>query len=770
MTTKLLDGLKDLPNPYDFANPVPASSPQAFIGRETQLKDVGYYLDEAIKTKQPISIALVGERAAGKTSLLNWIQHGAGERGLCVARIDLNEGDAESALKFFFKVFNSVLGAAVRSHSPDDDSTFSFEGMHGRTYQTYLEMISTFEIPQDRTWCPFLFPIVYANAMSRNKPDALVPEDLLKEDLARIQQESGRQLALLFDECNVLADKRPILEMFRNVFMNMPGFFLVLTGTPGLFPVIDEVFSPIVRQFQRIRVDPFESEEETDRCIRGGLERIGIKEAKSLVGEQTAGELHELTAGRPYEIQLLCHSMFKRLQLGQAQRMELSVPVLDDVLRQLRSAQAERERRVIQAVRSLENESLRALQVFCGYSPAASPEDILTVEYVCSGNRRFESDELLRQLDHLVDMGVTTVTSTGIEFTGDYFDRVYTKYYAKHRNELVSFPEIPIDIALQLRLGHTLTRSGSRVRVPPFVVHRGTERDWPQPGDFLEFLMAAPQESVGPSSSRTAPPAPIARGVYEILFDLYARGTRETSASEVVVEFPFARFVIPLLEAPDAADGARDKFEAAVAQIESRSRERNGKVAIQTATVEINESLLQALADRSPDLSTPGGRFRFHTLNAANHYLSSSGEDKHLVIRAHIEQAVLAGSDGNHELLNNLGYMLMAFNDHSNARVYLNRSFELNQGLLAAYNLAILDAKEKRIPEAIERLEPVREKLDTPEAPHELSCLLIPTWKGDHVEVVEVHNPIFSEAVNQSLAALRTAESASRRDATASLE
>ena len=56
-------------NPYDFANPV--SDPGLLVGREKEMEEIKYYLDNAKVAPRPINIALLGTRASGKTSILN---------------------------------------------------------------------------------------------------------------------------------------------------------------------------------------------------------------------------------------------------------------------------------------------------------------------------------------------------------------------------------------------------------------------------------------------------------------------------------------------------------------------------------------------------------------------------------------------------------------------------------------------------------------------------------------------------------------------------
>src|SRR5215216_2866936 len=85
-----------LPNPYDFANPV--NDPSLFAGRVSEMDEVKYYLNHAKTADRPINLAIIGDRASGKTSILNMIQYEAQRRGFCVVRVDLDETDGHSQL------------------------------------------------------------------------------------------------------------------------------------------------------------------------------------------------------------------------------------------------------------------------------------------------------------------------------------------------------------------------------------------------------------------------------------------------------------------------------------------------------------------------------------------------------------------------------------------------------------------------------------------------------------------------------------------------
>src|SRR5437867_2280080 len=108
-----MSDMSALYNPYDFANPV--SNQELFVGRKEELEEITYYLDHARTAPRPINIAILGQRASGKTSLLNMTDIEARKRDFCTVRIDLDEDDSRTQLTFFHKLFDSILTVACES-------------------------------------------------------------------------------------------------------------------------------------------------------------------------------------------------------------------------------------------------------------------------------------------------------------------------------------------------------------------------------------------------------------------------------------------------------------------------------------------------------------------------------------------------------------------------------------------------------------------------------------------------------------------------------
>ncbi len=429
--------LSSLHNPYDFANPILDES--LFVGRKSELNEIKYYLDHAKGASRPINLAILGPRASGKTSILNMADIEAKKRGFCTIRIDLDEGDVETQMGFFYKVFDGIFSEACECGA--------FGGKDGKTYDAYLDIVNTYQIPEDKLLCPCLFPLQYAKAMSAGNIKAKISDYNFKSDLIKIRSEIKCPIVVLFDEGNVLANQRIILEKIRNYFMNISGYMLVITGTPELFPIMDEVFSPIIRQFKKINVRDFQEIEETSECIRRPLEKLGINPEEIFYFEtlRDVEEIHNLSGGRPYEIQLICHKLFQRVQLKKAAKMMLDLSVLEDVRKELETSQDISIRPILNRVRNLGRKELSCLRLLCSCNGRATFDQLWTTEYIFNDEKRWTKEKLQKILEIFVNEGIVAISNGLIKFAGDDFDKIYTKYYGRENRVNLQFRDENIE-------------------------------------------------------------------------------------------------------------------------------------------------------------------------------------------------------------------------------------------------------------------------------------------------------------------------------------
>ena len=352
-------------NPYDFQNPV--GRPQAFAGRAKALSDIRYYLDQATETR-PTNLAIIGSRASGKTSLLNMISHDAIERNIVVVRINFDASHARSQLTFFAKIFDALISEVVKHNRPNGDGN-CFGGRGGSLMRQYADcMVGS----QSTDWenSELNFPNFYAKAVARDNFEAPIPQNFISDDFDVITTEVGRPIALVMDECNVIVENQSILQAMRHMFQGLDKYMLVLTGTEELFPMIDNIYSPVGRGFKRLEVGCFTETNETYECMKLPCTTAGISidALASFAPEKGMPEdfktsaledLHAFTGGNPHEIQLACHFMFREMHSSGSNQMTLNAAVIESVLQEL--APDEERRKTLLKIQNLDLETLSSL-------------------------------------------------------------------------------------------------------------------------------------------------------------------------------------------------------------------------------------------------------------------------------------------------------------------------------------------------------------------------------------------------------------------------
>lgn len=717
--------LATVPNPYDFANPV--SDADLFVGRKKEMDEIKYYLDHAKSASRPINIALLGERAAGKTSLLNMTQIEAEKRGFLAVRVDLDEDDAASHMAFFFKIFDATFSTACGAGA--------FEGRNGKTFEAYLDMVSAYTVPEDKTFCPFIFPAQYAKAMAAGNEKARASDTTFKSDLAEIRREINRPVVILFDEGNVLAKSRTHLEKLRNIFMNTPGFMLVLTGTPDLFPIMDEVFSPIIRQFKKVQVGRFESKEETRDCIRKPLEKIGISDPNDIFDFETyrdVGEIHDLTGGKPYEVQLLCHTLFRRVQEKRATKMKLDLSVLEDVRMELENTQDISARPILTRIRALDKTRLTALGLFSECDGRTSFDQVWAIEFIFNGESRWTRDKLYDSFQQLMGDEVVLQKGEAIKFKGDDFDRIYTKYYAREQDVGIHFLDAPPALLFQVRLIAAVKDIdgldfSAALMVTPLAM----------PEKILEQMAKGGLEG----DNALAGAGVLAIDLYTMM--MHFDGERHVPV--VHLKFSGVGFTSQSLmygENP-AHNTAVDECFKCVSVLAQRASQLG--LSLDAQRVDLPAIPLENLAkniERSGNERLRKSIARLHYAEMRSHYLKGNDIQK---ARLHADFAYRYDPSPSARDSNDLGYFLIMQGDDVGAERALKYSIEASDDdfgpELPLYNLAILNAKTHKYDDSIDALSAGIERAqDSGEAAGGYSCLIVPRLNGSTLSFEEVRN------------------------------
>ncbi len=720
-------------NPYDFANPV--SDENLFVGRKSELEEIRYYLDHAKRAPRPINLAILGDRASGKTSLLNMCAIESKKKGFCVVRIELDEGDAQSQLSFFQKIFDGLIASAC------DQGAFG--GKKGKTYDVYLDMMNAYVVPEDKTFCPFLFPLQYAKAMAAGNASAQISDHNFKADLVCFREELKTPAVLLFDECNVLAKSSIHLEKLRNIFMNTPGFMLVFTGTTDLFPIMDDVFSPIVRQFKKINVAGFKDEKETGECIRKPLERNDIKPEEIFDFEtlHDVSEIHDLSGGKPYEIQLICHKLFQRVQWKQAKRMKLNLGVLEDVRKELETSQDITARPILTKLKKLSPDELKVLKLLCSCNARATIDQLWDLEYAFRGAKYFTKDSVKKKLGEFLKDEILIDENGILRFAGDDFDKVYAKYFAREQKISLRIDNVSPEAFWIFRFISAMRNIGMNVQIGSTV---GLDRDFNLADLIGNIQSRAGGEDFSKSDMR------IFENLYYEIFN-----------SEQESDLPIIRFRVDLpwlkvqswFELDKKAESK--SFEKAVSETNAiglRIKELGGTFT--TELVKVSAISSEILSDRvlgSGNVLLMKELADWHLMCMHDLYV----EKKRELALLHAMFAYKYDREPSPVMCNNLGYVFLTEGVYDKSRVMLEKAITSYDELraLPTYNLAMLEIKCNNLESALSGLTRCASEADSlSKEKRKCACVLFPKLENDGLSLQEIWEPDLFDAANEAIA------------------
>ena len=717
-----LTGLGALANPYDFAKPV--TRPDRFAGRQNELEDIKYYLRLAKQTPEPMNLAVIGERASGKTSMLNIIDIEAKKIGLVTARINLNSADAEP-INFFWKLYDALVDAySITGHlfKPGSDEDV-----------VYRRIVDSLDPAADSPNFPLRFPTHYAMAAKGSRQ---ISEVKLQRDLTYIYEYSRTPCILIFDECNIMTQNRVTLEMLRNVFMNISGYMIVLTGTPSFFPLMDDVFSPIIRQFKKINIKAFNDLDETRQCVFNPIRSL-LLNPSALVSHEALFDIHAISRGRPYEIQLLCHFMFRRLQDQRATEMELTADTMDDVLNELEATiSGAVERPIVTAVRKMTKKQLAAVSVFGRADDYTDSDLAWFINVISSSAHQFTRDELTQLLDELKALGVFQVNEDNIiKFAGDDFDRIYLRYHAERLGLSVYIDDYPGPLALTFVLGQTLGEIGVN-----------TEFEFPQRPSLekvVSALLAAPKGELPETTFSAVRPVITSMDQGRLVVARVEISYRDERAY-ASVWWPF-RAGYSFTDDPKYL-----KFKDTV-------ESSDGTISTETFIFDLpaeEEFIATVLSSPNKKLKQRIGDFLAEL--AAEEYMADN--DSAALVQA--RQASLFKLKS--EDLNNIGYIFMALGQCSDAEMMTRRSAvqaekeeDFKIAALALYNSAMCKLLNHQREDTVATLSQARQMLSAdPDGIYNLRCLFVPVIAGRTLTLKEMWEPELSASIDAAMAAL----------------
>lgn len=408
-------------NPYDFRRPIGTMARLA--GRDAEREQIDELLRGAA-LGSPSHFSLFGPAGMGKSSLLNVVGQIARRRNLLPVKLDLREATVESLLTFYFAVFDAAvnslvdLGAIEREHC----------AVKSWTQHTLLGDTDHASDPD----CSLATGLLVAARMS-GKVVNDVPTTVLARDIALLltlgESKNVRGIVLKLDNAGFLDDNRELAPSIMELAESTPSLTIVTAAEEA--GCLQEA-AP--RAWTQIEVTPFRGAVDTlDAIMKPLVDAEEIELAPSL---QTAQEIHDLTEGRPYEVNLVNHFVWEAITQGDQAEFKLSEAVLSRVLYELEQRGRHTASSSVSAIRNLTDDDLRAIAKL-------APFEGLTIRQLALGRlmfNEFDEDrlgevegEITTQLQRLASLGILRLDHDLFEIEGGPESRLYLRYSAEQR-------------------------------------------------------------------------------------------------------------------------------------------------------------------------------------------------------------------------------------------------------------------------------------------------------------------------------------------------
>lgn len=414
----------NIPNPFDCSRPV--KSLKEFAGRLNEIDNIKEIFND-VEAGLGLNVAIHGERACGKSSLLNIIKEIANDKGALTYKIDLDENIITSGLDMMVTIFDGLI---------DDGITKGFwgdEGEESEYYQTWKANIDFYEIG-DRSKHFLQIGPIYANAKAKDLDYVLRP-NIIENDFKKLLSKSEKNkipfIAIFIDEADLFSKNKGLLELIRNIIQNLTKVIFVLSGTHQMFSLIDDVFSPIQRQFRKIKLGNFQHFNETIECFFKPLESQGVKrhEIKKFISYDTIRELHKNTYGNPYHIKLLSRFMLKNFQDegDDTKNIVINDVVLNNVYENIWSSSESSKRVIHKILPTLSKDQLKSL----GFLLGVNGLDLKSAGIIRGTFKTFSTGYLRDSVAQIIDeykkidsCGLITISNVDEESVNDVYDDV----------------------------------------------------------------------------------------------------------------------------------------------------------------------------------------------------------------------------------------------------------------------------------------------------------------------------------------------------------
>lgn len=387
-------------NPFIHQRPI--KSEENLIGRDEELENLTYVLDQAVSENPKYeNIAISGQRGLGKSSLSKILQEKADEKGILTTEIRLDSHEVQNPVDFFELVLDRIT-----------------EEIGGKTREKYLNLLK-----DKADEVELRFKILKIRSQNDNQRTD-ISSSSIRDDLSKLLDQTDSEAILLtIDNAQHLKEKPEILQKIKNTFTGFDGYLLNLVGTDEAFSTLRDIEPSAMRQFTRENLSSFEDIEKTKELIVNNLTDEEIKD----IDVNSIEEIHLLSEGRPYEINLLSNFMYKNYETKENEKLQLTGKVIEDSFKQLEGLGDQLE--IIDQIDNLNEREMDLLQATLEYDDFETFYQYYYLKkFDFTKVPSFDSDEIDNLLIGLQEKNIIGISNGKISFLGNVYAKAYLKY------------------------------------------------------------------------------------------------------------------------------------------------------------------------------------------------------------------------------------------------------------------------------------------------------------------------------------------------------
>jgi len=430
-------------NPYTYQEPVQQSS--ELVGREDITEEIEYYLEQA-KHSQYYNLAISGDRGVGKTSMINATKEIAQGKDFLAADLPVNQMNTDDEIQFFKDLIEVILEAGVEQDQINQSLLTKF-----REIISGIDASPEFSLGYSST---------YVKLTSGDTSSSVsLPTRELVDDLDSIFHDKVNVpgIAVIIDDIDFLGGSKEILRKLESIVSEIEGYFLIVSGE-DLSEVFPDELSPISQTFTTLHLEPFEEVGNTQEALLQPLS----EQLEEEFDESCVSDVHQISDGSPYEIQLIAHHIYRQYEQGE-DSITVTSEVLDKVAESLDRLREREHHKVASRIKQLTDDQLSLLVSLLEFPEV--PKNWLVEYSLLDDLDELDSGDLSSQkkirsdtIDRLRRRNLISEQEDRLDFAGEAFDRLYLKYYAATeeviedlREYTTGFNEKPINI-LHLKL------------------------------------------------------------------------------------------------------------------------------------------------------------------------------------------------------------------------------------------------------------------------------------------------------------------------------